>query len=828
MKLFGNKPAKQDDDLDVEYVPKPRSRASQAIRIVLTFIIIFLFALTIIVIYVRNSVAAIEAVKPEQILSGPISGAFTILSKGALQYNNSKDIVDFAKISYTLNNAANTTAALTVYTSNPVRKIYLLNTEGYCVDCFISSSLYMSLNSSLRQYGLIFNSSSFSDININAIDSIPKQSIIIIPSGLLPNVLLPNVTYTNLCPKYSNSTILSLVNNGDILLYVGRNFSRAVTCSGQVVQTPSQTMTSLDSKLNTVPQGIPVNSTNNPLNLTNDTFYFGNPTTYGFAPMITSSYGSASAVSIGQNGAMIALSNYPSIGWQNNYNLLADDIAKTIASRFWIRVISNGTTTIPSANTITSTFTIFSDNVTIPNTQNITSVINDSYPLVKLISKNSNSFAQFDIPVDIKFTNNGDISMPSIVGLGQQVQIVAQVYNSSNQVVIAYAQVLDRNLNPTNSFIINFGQIGPTPVYKFSVFNLPSGYYIVNLTDQTGAKYSSALFYAAGANVTPLNYNFKNGTFTFLVYSNGRPVNDVPFSATLDGGYNASGYIQNGVINYDLPAGTIISYGAKQFTITLLNNTYVLPYSYKNPGFNIPPLYIEVGIEALIFVLIAKFLIPPNIDEYYIDVPDVRPVPKQILRENSDAIVDVFTKVNNYYHWRDMPLTVDEVKGGISNYLKYGNTRVSITARNTYTTLNKLVAKGVLEEAGDYYAPKKWTAASNHSIEYLVIYRKLRDFCVANAMLFTELDSSSNMDMIITNKSTANYIKICTSDMHVKDMEIKQGSRIFIAFLSEEEKMSFLDKVYMSYGKDAEILKMAISYGNIKLIDTNHMDDLKL
>ncbi len=134
----------------------------------------------------------------------------------------------------------------------------------------------------------------------------------------------------------------------------------------------------------------------------------------------------------------------------------------------------------------------------------------------------------------------------------------------------------------------------------------------------------------------------------------------------------------------------------------------------------------------------------------------------------------------------------------------------------------------MLEEAGDYYAPKKWTQLSNHNIEYLVIYRKLRDFCVANAMLFTELDSASNIDMIITNKSFQNFIKIYTDDMRLKDIEIKPGARMFMVFLDEEKKMLFLDKLYMSYGINAEILKMAVSYGNLRLLDTSHLDDLKL
>ncbi len=818
--LGGKKKTKEQieqDELDELFkTQKPPSKIGGTLRIILTFVIILLIALTLLVIYIKNAISGAQSQSTVPAISGQITANFNLLAKGVLQYNNSKSVVEFAKVRYSIYNSANTTAMMTVYSSNPVRRIYLLNVENYCANCFVGSSLYQGLNSSLRQYGLLFNRSSFNYVDINKIDSIPKGSIIIIPSGLLPNILLPNVTYNNLCPQYTNSTVLSLLGEGDVIMYVGRNFSRSVTCSGQTVQTPQQTITDLFSELNTT--GGDLNSTANVLYLPNATFAFK----YG------QKYGSARAIDVGQNGSMVVLSDFPSTGWSDNYNLLADDIAKVLASRFWIPVIANGTTTIPPGAHVAANFTVFTTNLSIANGPGITQLINASYPLVKVISQNSGNFAQYDIPATTTFRNNGQISLPAIVGLGEQVQLAGQILNSSNRVVIAYAQTYNQNISLVKNLTIHFGQMGPTPVYVSTLFVLPSGYYIVNLTDQNGNKYSSALFYINGANVTATSLDFKNATFWFSVQSNGAPVSGVPYQINLNGAYNSTGYIQGGLLHYTLPKGTALSFGQMTFTIKLLSNTYTIPYAYNSSGIKIPPLYVEVIIEVIIVIVITKVLVPPNIDEYYIDVPDLRPVNKQVLKENSDAIVDVFDKVNVYYHWKDMPLTVDEVKTGISNNIKYGNTKVSVTARNTYTMLSKLVSKGLVEEAGEYYALTKWITESGHNIEYLVIYRKLRDFCVANAMLFTELDSSSNTDMIITNKSTQNFVKIYSPDMKIRDIEIKQGTRMFLAFLDEEKKQLFLDKLYTSYGKSAELLKMAISYGNIKLIDTDHIDELKL
>ena len=111
---------------------------------------------------------------------------------------------------------------------------------------------------------------------------------------------------------------------------------------------------------------------------------------------------------------------------------------------------------------------------------------------------------------------------------------------------------------------------------------------------------------------------------------------------------------------------------------------------------------------------------------------------------------------------------------------------------------------------------------------YLVIYRKLKDYCISNAMLMTEMGASSKADVIVTNKGAQNYVKIYSEDMKVKDIDISQKIRTFIVFLEEEDRLSFMDRLYKSYSDNAEILKMAINYGNVKLIDSSNLDELRL
>ena len=311
--------------------------------------------------------------------------------------------------------------------------------------------------------------------------------------------------------------------------------------------------------------------------------------------------------------------------------------------------------------------------------------------------------------------------------------------------------------------------------------------------------------------------------------SNGQSVNGAGYQISINNAYNSSGVINGGVLHYTLPQGTSLSYGNGTFKVEIMGSTYSVPYQYSSENtINIPPLYIAFAIAAIVVIVLNKVLVPPNVDDYYIDVPDIKPAKLEYAKESKDSILSVFDKINMFYRWVYMPLTAEEIKSGISSNIKYGNTRMTITLRNTYAILNSLVKSGDVQMADDYYAPTKWLKASGYTMAYLVIYRKLKDYCISNAMLMTEMGASSKADVIVTNKGAQNYVKIYSEDMKVKDIDISQKIRTFIVFLEEEDRLSFMDRLYKSYSDNAEILKMAINYGNVKLIDSSNLDELRL
>ena len=789
------------------------------IKLILIAVVVAVVLVVALVVYVSQQVAAIPPSQPEA--SGPIYGGLTTDNYGALTYNYSNQLAEYARVTYTSNNVAAANLSLTVYTSKPVMPIYVINVESYCVQCFLPSTLYGTLNRTLAQSGLLFNSSSLNYVNINQMTSIPKRSIVVIASGLMPNILLPNVTYTEGCQRYSNTTLLNLLSDGDVVLYVGRNLSRSVSCTGQIVQNSNATanalaMPYLDYSGSGFANSSDTNYTDNRLMLDTPTFRF----------VPGHSFGAATSVSV-LNGTFIALSNYPSAGWNDSVDGLSSDIATVLASRYWIPYVAHGSVALPQSSS--GSYTIFTLNTTIPYSPTVSSLVNSSYSLVFLNLSNANNTQKFESEFRLRMRQNGDIGIPPTVGISQQVQISAQVFNSTaGHAVIAYVPLYDMNFTPAPQAPIRIGQVGSSTLYSYQSFEIPSGYYIARLDDQQNRTYSSALFYVSGVNVTPINLDFRNGTFMFTAYSNGVPITGTAYTASVSGAYSSQGTISGGGITYILPKGVALNHGNGTFEISILGSNYYVPYQYQGAGLNIPPLYIAFAIALIFIIVLNRVLVPTNVEQYFIDVPEIKMNSHERAMESPDAVVAVFDKVNSFYHWRFMPLTPEEIRSGVSNFIKYGNTRISITLRNTYALLNVLVKRGLVESAGEYYAPAIWAEQSGHSIDYLVIYRRLRDYCIANAMMFTEMDTSSKADMIVTSKGTQSYIKIYSSTAKVKDIEISQKSRSYMVFLDQERRLSFLDKLYRSYGNNAEMLKLAIRYGNIRLVDTGDLDQLRM
>lgn len=762
-------------------------------------------------LYVRNLAGALyasSATHPE----GPMSITSSISGTGALTYDNAAGLIGYAVVGYNLANVSNVTLDLSVYRNNPDFRIYLLNVSSYCYDCFNEQLLMNELSGSLAGYGLMTNQSTFSFVNFSDIGSIPNNSVVIIPSGLMPTPLLPSANSTGM---------LSLLNKGDTVIYIGEDFSRSIGTDGIIFSTTQQ---SLNVMRNYGIATVGANSTlYNEVKSTNN-FTFSN-VTFGFAGGLH--YGSAVYADAG-NGTLIAFPNYETTGWKNAGSE-AGDIATAIEARFWMQQIASGSFDFAPQQYANGSVGIFSTALYPQYSNASLQEMNGSYVFVKLLAKNATAGAIQDLYSNVHVEQNGTLSMPGSIAQTQSVplQISMDVNGSTMQAMSPHVDIYTRNMSYISTIPIGFFNISTNlNIIKYTSFSLPSGAYVAVLRNFYNRYYSAAFFQMGNVTVSPVLVSFSNTTFIFSVESNDYQISNASYSVALNGEYNYSGVVSDGKIYYTLPKGTIIPYGNESFKFRLFNTQYTYSESYVKKILHIPTFYIEFAVIAIVVIMLNLFLRAPARDEYYIDVQEFPPVKKSRVKTTDDQIVNVFDRVNLSYHWHYMPLTPEEVKNGIGSIVRYNNMPVSITLQNTQELLGSLAEKGDILSAENYYAPKRWVVNSRHDIEYLAIFRKLRDYSVAHAMLFTDLDGSDVADLTITKSGTKLYVLIYSSIAGMRKISLASGSRWYIVFLNDEARREFHDKLYEAYGEQAEELKMGIYYGYIKLVDTNDLDEM--
>jgi hypothetical protein len=746
----------------------------------------------------------------------------TLNDTGVYTYNNATDIVGYALVNYKASNYSTLNISLNLYSKNPVFRIYLLNVTDYCYNCRNEGNLYNSLFYYLREYGLISNQSSFSYIDMNQLQNLQNNSLIIIPSGLMPITLMPN------SQLQSNINIITLLNRGDTIFYIGRNFSYSVGLGGRTVYSTKGIVSNnlVNYGIMTAPYSL--NSEN--LTTRNKTNYLGlyfDSPTFNFTG--GGSDGQIAYLNAG-NGSIVAFSNYETVGW-NTTDEVAQDLAKVIYSRIWIHSSAYGSLNLNYSGINESRQGILTLQKPLNNSlNNITMIVNDSYPLAKIKANyNITYFKALNIPFKLRYKYNSTINISAFVGEGEPTLAIISINTNKKQQVISSIQVSDIDMNNVEDVPLSFFNISPAiyTVTKYVTFDIPQGTYIATLRNFNGSYYSSAVFMVPKLNITGITLNFQNKTFNFSVYSNGWPVSGIPYKASIDNKYNYSGYINNGIISFVLSNKTVIPYGDQTVDIEILGVHETGTVEYQQNVVHIPLLYIIFGAIAAAVIILNLVVKAPIRDEYYVDIETLPPSHKIEVTVKKDEIISIFDKVDLYYRWRYMPLAPEEIKGGISQNLKYENMPIAITLQNTIFVLNMLCAYGDVVNVENYYMPKSWIYLSGHDEVYLTIFRKLRDYCIANAMLFTDLGTSESNDMVITKNGISENIIIYSKENY-RDINISENSRILLVFLNDIERLNFLDGLYLSYGKSAEILKMSINYGYIKLIDSNNLKEIIL
>jgi hypothetical protein len=792
-------------------------------KLIVAIIIIVAVLAAIMYLYLRNalSIASIigqYGIKP----TGRISELIGVAQTGIASYNNAQSFVSFGIVHYNLTNASYMNLSLITYKNNPVQQIYLLDTGSSCMNCINDQSLYVALLADLKKYDAVQNSSYVHYITFSELGGIVNNSIIIIPSGLMPASLLPGTGFNS---SGSNITIINMLNRGDTIIYIGRNFSQ-MDNNGEVYITPSVTSGYLNAtglESTAFPPGINTSINGSRLYFNSSQFQFLKGKLYG--PL---SYVAA------ENGSIVSFGNYPSYAWQN-ISAAASDLSTVLMQRFWMTTFLIGNDNLNfSAEVYGNHRSVggFTDIISLQktlglaNSSLVKSLVSGSYSMlyIKTGNYNGSRTTYTEIPVTITLSNSALFSLPAVIGATSTVPIYVNLLNKSLNSVAFHIDVYTSTLGYVYSIPIGFFNTS-LEIVKYYNFNLPTGYYIGFLRSIYGQSYGSVLFQVLGLNVTPINLNFQKGVFAFEIYSDGQPVNEVPYQISINNAYPENGTVKDGIINYSLPKGVQIAHGNQVFTFYTLNSTYTYSVLYASPT-QISPFYIEVAIALVAIILLNLVAKAPTRDEYYVDVPTFPPNTKTEVKVDSSAIINLFDTVNYYYHWKYMPLTAEEIKSGIGSNLRYNSMPISITLQNTLEVLDRLSVSGSLDSKYGYYMPKRWRDSSGRDIEYLVVFRKLRDYCVSHAMLFTEIDSIENADMLVTKGGIQTYVFIYSALSSTRKIHISSGNRAVLVFIDQERKAEFLDRLYAAEGNDAELMKMGIACSYIKLISTENLDQI--
>ncbi|MEM3781461.1 MAG: hypothetical protein QXT43_00660 [Candidatus Micrarchaeaceae archaeon] len=773
-------------------------RGKKFIAIGIAFAVFFLVLVFTIIGMYR---AAIKSVSVTAAPPGALHASVGIAYSSFFDYNEGKQIVEYALINYSLLNASAANASISVYAQNPVRRIYLANTSQYSTYSFSEQALYENLTNDLSRFGLIRNQSSLSYVPLQSLGQI-SNSIIVIQSGLMPLPLLEN----------SSISIFRMLDKGNTVIYIGRNFSNEIGSLGIVFVTPANITSELGSYgISTIPAI--VNASIKP------SFGFSKPTFYFLSG---STHGTVGYIGV-HNGTLIAFSNYPIDSW-SNASALAESLAASISSDFWLNELAYGAENISTSQTQGSIGLFTSQSqISVQNATSVSSQLNSTYSIVRLGANNSAGFVFAVAPFTSKYILSGTMSMPSVIDDTENVSI--GINTTSQSPSQFHIDVLDSNMSYVTSINILHSFTGPVRILLAQSFSIPSGTYLAVLRNQLDQNYTAAIFSIPSLNITPISLNFKGDNFTFRVLSGTFPVNSKA-QISFNNAYKEIVPVSDGLLTYELPKGTIISYGKQIFGIEIFGQRLNYTETYAKEILHIPTFYIEVGVVLLAIILLNIVLKPPNRDEYYIDVPTFIPEKREVMKIKQQDLLNVFEKVNYYYHWSFMPLTIDEFKNGISSYVRYNNRPVSVTTQNAQLLIDSLIKSGSIAEKSGYYALSSWLSISKHDVEYLVVFRALRDYCVEHAILFTELNSDPSADMLITKKGRQAKVIIYSSESGMRKFEIGKNENIFIAFASEEVLSEFKDRLYRSLTKTAEVLKVMIQYGRIKLVSIEDLSEL--
>jgi hypothetical protein len=727
-----------------------------------------------------------------------------IVSEDILYYGNGKIFIPYALFNYSASNITSINISARILPEKPPSTVYILNWSGYCYNCGNLSDFKNSLNNSLFLLGITNSTNPVKIINESMLGSLNSQDILIIANGRMPQYLF-NDTFQNI------PLIQQILDNGVTIIYIGGNFSKTLIVPSLLI--PAHNIPSF------------LATSQNPPSLTAGP-YSNQNLSYSLVGSKYLDY--MNYINIGKGYFFVFpdyLSSFP------NTSAASSFFAPFIRDAMWIPSIDSASTSIPINYTskTSGSFGLLFNSTDLPADNFTINELNSDYIVTKIIAHSIYNI-NFTVINNNKLyvSTNGSISLPYYSSPGVPinssitlfinhptfVEPHISVYTLNMKQVSSVAPIFAKNLSSTFTYYENF-----TPI-------ISKGFYIIEVNGYQGQHYASALTDVPPIFINLILGNYTQGKFLFTAFSGGKPVSNINAIVTLNNNYTENITINNGYFIYTLPTGASIPQGNVTFKVSTLSQVAVFKSYYKPVFVAINQQYIEFIIVLIIVILEVTLIKTPFRDEFYIDVPNLPPPKRTEIKIRDTELLNVFNSLNNYYHWRYMPLSKEEFKVGVASNIRFNSIPVNLTYENIELILDILTEKGYIVSVDNLYAPTSWIEQSKHDIEYLATFKKLRYYLVGRGHMFTDLDKSDVADIITTIHNEKAYLVIYSkTSKFIKRLPIQEGIKTYLVFLNEDKLNEFMQTLYTSISSEAEILKMYISLKKIILISADNPEE---
>jgi hypothetical protein len=674
-------------------------------------------------------------------------------------------------------------------------EVFVLNSEkkeSSSYDDFITA-----LRAALNKRNVILN-----EIDIKQIETLPKEAMIIIPSGVMPQEMLG---------VNSNIDMMQLMDKGVVIVYLGQSF-KTMLKGKLAVNTPQEVLNS-----------VPVYFDESAALVSNDNFSLSTPLYSASGKQNLQSsivYGSVSVLTY-KNGALVICPQTLDGGWKNNGTLAAQDVARIVFETPWSAADGEGKYyDFTDAKNISKTETFFTEpfsgndrtlKIFFSGTSLVTGKTIEDYKIVYLRKKTNGDM----------YTIGGYEVVPTNI-TAKDITIYADLKESKAAIPSMFLTITDnsgREIKRESKGNMNV-QAGTTirmPVY------LDSGEYIISLMDDESKLYAQSYLDVNSIEVEQVWTNSQKASeYSFQFTMGGKQTQVSELIVEVDNGaFGTYKFYDVSTVTIDVGSytgGDQLPYGNHTFKFKV--GTWEGTYQFYRASAQFPIEIVGVSIVAILIIGVGILFARKESISYLIDIPDFPAISRTKVPLPSETVLGIFEKVNNTYKWEYTPLTVTEIKNGFKEIFYRGKS-VFISDYNSEYLMVELQKKKMVKECMGYYAPANWEEKAGRSATYLAMLRRLRDICVNSAVPFTSLAESKVADSEVTVVGQQMFIHFYDKKTEPQNIikqalaSLNKGITVLL-FQDEEDKRGF-ETLLHSTDPASLIIKMETEGSSVQL-----------